>query len=82
MEINKIYCDDVFAFLKKIKYRSIDLCIADPPYNINIGEWDTFKTEKDYFIFMKRWIKLLLPRMKDSGSIYLFNNQYNSAMLY
>lgn len=81
MKINKIYCDDVFNFLKKLPKKSIDLCIADPPYNINIGEWDTFNNEKEYFTFMKRWIRLLLPRMKDSGSIYLFNNQYNSAIL-
>lgn len=81
MKINKIYCDDIFNFLKKIPKKSIDLCIADPPYNIKISKWDVFNSEKEYFTFMKKWIKLLLPRMKDTGSIYIFNNQYNSAML-
>ena len=68
-------------FLKKLPTKSIDLCIADPPYNQAIDEWDVFENEDEYFKFMKRWLNLLLKRMKDNGSIYLFNNQYNSAKI-
>lgn len=81
IKINKIYCEDVFTFLKKIPYRSIDVCVADPPYNIDIDKWDSFETEEAYMMFMKRWLRLLIPRMKETGSIYLFNNQYNSAQI-
>ncbi len=81
MKLNEIFCLDVIDFLKKIPMKSIDLCIADPPYNVSIEKWDMFKNENEYFSFMKRWLNLLLNRMKNEGSIYLFNNQYNSAVL-
>lgn len=68
-------------FLEILDDKSIDLAIVDPPYNMKKCKWDTFKSEEDYFSFMMRWIDKLIPKLKDSASLYLFNNAYNSAIL-
>lgn len=80
MQLNKIYLADVFDFLHTIEPQSIDLVIADPPYNMRKAEWDTFRTEQDYFTFTFGWIDLMLSICKPTASIYLFNNAYNSAV--
>lgn len=81
MELNNIYNEDILDFLSKVENNSIDLIVADPPYNQKIGYWDTFKNEETYFNFMKNWLDVAIDKLKDTGSIYLFNNAYNSAIL-
>lgn len=80
-EINKIYQLDVIEFLERLENKSVDLAIVDPPYNMNKGGWDSFKTEKEYFDFTFNWLEKLLPKIKENGTIYLFNNPYNSAII-
>lgn len=81
MKANRIYLADVFDFLSKLEDDSVDLVIADPPYNMHKADWDTFKSESEYFDFTFKWIDMLLPKCKSSASIYLFNNAYNSAII-
>lgn len=81
LAINQVHQIDVLDFLNKIEDNSIDLAIVDPPYNMKKGDWDTFESEDEYFDFTFKWIDLLLKKMKSSGSIYLFNNPYNSAVI-
>ena len=81
MKNNLIYLADIFDFLKALDDKSIDLVIADPPYNMRKAEWDTFKTEQSYFDFTFHWLDMLLPKCKPTASIYLFNNAYNSAII-
>ncbi len=81
MEINKIYCADVLDFIPMLDDSSIDLAIIDPPYNLGKGEWDSFGSSKEYFEFMFRWIDLLLPKLKQNASVYMFNTAYNSAVI-
>lgn len=81
MEKNKVYQKDVIKFLDMLDDNSVSLAIVDPPYNMKQGDWDTFKTEKDYLDFTFKWIDKMLTKMKPDGSIYLFNNQYNSAII-
>ncbi|UWD34648.1 site-specific DNA-methyltransferase [Mycoplasma cottewii] len=80
MKLNNVYNLDIIDFLKKIKNKSVDLIIADPPYNQRIDYWDDFVNEEEYMKFMRRWVKLACKKLKDSGSIYIFNNAYNSAL--
>ncbi|PZV98738.1 DNA-methyltransferase [Metamycoplasma auris] len=81
MKNNNVYNIDIIDFLKKIKNNSVDLIIADPPYNQKIDYWDNFKNEQEYINFMKKWIKMACKKLKTTGSIYIFNNAYNSARL-
>ncbi len=80
MPSNKIFKGDLFKTLKKVEDKSIDLVIADPPYNISIDKWDTFKTKENYFEFMEKWIFEVEKKMKNNSSIFIYNNEYNSAL--
>jgi site-specific DNA-methyltransferase (adenine-specific) len=81
MKLNKVYQKDVMDFLDELENNSISLAIVDPPYNMKQGEWDTFETEDEYLSFTFKWLDKLLPKMKKDGSLYLFNNAYNSAII-
>lgn len=81
MELNKVYLEDVFDFLSNIENNSIDLAVIDPPYNQNIDKWDTFKTQDKYFEFTYKWLDMTIEKLRDTGSLYLFNNPYNSAFI-
>ena len=47
---NKLYTLDVFDYLNIVPDNKIDLAIIDPPYNLNKDDWDTFKSENDFFL--------------------------------
>lgn len=81
IELNKIYNLDCLKFLNKIDDKSIDLAVIDPPYNMHKADWDTFKSQRDFLNFTYRWIDSLLPKLKETGSLYIFNTPYNSAFI-
>ena len=62
---------DVFPFLPK---GSIDLIIADPPYNLTkVYNSSTFAKRKasEYEEYTRRWISAVYPLLKPNGSIYV-----------
>jgi site-specific DNA-methyltransferase (adenine-specific) len=77
--INNVIHSDVFEYLMKVEDNSVDLILTDPPYGIGIDDWDIFENEEEYFNFIYSFIELSLPKLKENGSLYLFNNAYNSA---
>ncbi|MBR7133683.1 MAG: site-specific DNA-methyltransferase [Clostridia bacterium] len=81
MEVNKIYCEDVFSFLDKLETASIDLAIIDPPYNLNRDQWDVFKTVDDFMTFTTKYLDKVIDLLKPTGSLYIFNTAFNSAMI-
>lgn len=78
---DEIYCLDCIKFLNKIRPQSIDLAILDPPYNMNKADWDTFDSFDCFLNFTKRWIKALIPALKNTASIYIFNTPYNCSYI-
>lgn len=80
-KINYIIKKDIIKALDEINNDSVDLIIADPPYNISIADWDKFKNEEKYLEFCFKWISKAINKLKDDGSFYLFNNTRNSALL-
>ncbi len=72
---------DCFEFLEKIDNGIIDLAVLDPPYNMNKADWDTFESQKVFFDFTYKWIDAVIPKLKDTGSIYIFNTPFNSAYI-
>lgn len=80
LNYNQIYSLDVFEFLTLIPDSSVDLAIIDPPYNLKVATWDTFKNQEDFLEFSYKWIDRLLPKLKASASFYIFNTPYNCAL--
>ncbi|TSC95030.1 MAG: putative adenine-specific DNA-methyltransferase [Parcubacteria group bacterium Licking1014_1] len=72
--INKIYNEDCFRGIGKIEDGSIDLILTDPPYCLgkDYGNDSDMKNPKDYLEWTYKWIDLVIPKLKESGSMYLF----------
>jgi len=73
LEVNKIHNMDCIEGMKQIEDNSIDLVVADPPYNIRIDEWDKFET-KEYLNWCEKWISEILRVVRKNGSIYIFGD--------
>lgn len=81
LKINDIYNLDCIDFLKQIDNCSVDLAVIDPPYNMHKAEWDTFESHEKFLEFTYKWIDELIPKIKDTGSVYIFNTPFNSAFI-
>lgn len=67
--INKIICGDCNNILPQIPDNSIDLIIADPPYNIDIHKWDKIN---NYVKWSKNWLRLCYNKLNKNGSLFLY----------
>jgi 16S rRNA G966 N2-methylase RsmD len=70
---------DCLIELNKVKDKSIDLVYVDPPYNILSKEkasWDSLE-HKDYVKFTEKWLTTLLPKLKDTGKLFVSFSQEN-----
>lgn len=66
---HKIVISDVLECLKKIPDESIQLIVADPPYNIDIADWDYCD---DYIEWAAQWIYEAYRVLKKTGNIVIF----------
>ena len=74
LEPNVIAIGDAFDALKKIKDRSVDLLIVDPPYNLSKDfHGKTFKKMdgEKYAEYTRAWISAVLPKLKETASVYV-----------
>ena len=78
--LNKIHIQDAFDFLKSLPDECVDLAIIDPPYNLKVAEWDSFKNEREFLDFSYAWIDLMLLKLKRTASFYIFNTPYHCAL--
>lgn len=76
-----LYCLDYKEFFDKVADNSIDLAIIDPPYNLKVADWDKFPSQKSFLKFTYDWIDALIPKLKSTSSIYVFNTPFNSAYI-
>ncbi|ETR72237.1 MAG: hypothetical protein OMM_07623 [Candidatus Magnetoglobus multicellularis str. Araruama] len=65
---------DAIELFATIKSNSIDLIIADPPYNLgkNYGNNHDLRDFEDYLQFSSIWLKEAYRVLKPTGSIYVF----------
>lgn len=70
-KLGELYNCDVLDFLHGIESESIDLIFADPPYNINKAEWDTFESQQKYIEWSMTWIKEAHRVLAANGSLYI-----------
>jgi DNA modification methylase len=75
MEKNKIYYGDCIELMKKLDSESVDLIIADPPYNLgkDFGNGsDKWEKVDDWIEWSKKWIKECYRVLKPTGSIFIY----------
>lgn len=66
-----LFCGNSLEWLLTLKTESVDLIIADPPYNLSKAEWDTFASQQVYIDWSLQWIKETARILKPTGSLYI-----------
>lgn len=72
--LNRIFNEDILKGVNKIPNNFIDLVVADPPYCLgkDYGNNSDKLNSKDYLEWSKKWIDIVIPKMKDTASFYIF----------
>lgn len=70
----ELRCGDALALLKEVPSDSVDLLIADPPYNLgkDYGNNRAFKSGADYLDFSRAWLSQAVRALKPTGTLYVF----------
>ena len=82
---NKTIIGDSFEVMKKLPGGFADLVIADPPYNMDKdfhGERFKSLSDREYAEYTERWVSLLFPLLKDTGSVYVCCDWQSSNVVY
>jgi DNA modification methylase len=71
-------CCEVLTMLPR---ESVDLVVADPPYNIGIdyGEGSSADRRPDYWEWSIKWISLCARVLKPNGSLWVISGQEHGA---
>jgi site-specific DNA-methyltransferase (adenine-specific) len=67
----KLYQGNSIEWLESLEPESADLIFADPPYNINKADWDTFESQEAYINWSLKWIEPAASALKPTGSLYI-----------
>jgi site-specific DNA-methyltransferase (adenine-specific) len=60
---------DSIEFIKQFPDSSIQLLVLDPPYNLNMAEWDNFT---EYISWAKQWLNEIERVLLPSGNCVIF----------
>ena len=83
--INKTVHQDTFDVLSRLPPESVDLILADPPYNLTKsfnGRTFSWKTLQDYEDYLEQWIPELFRILKPQGSIYICGDWRSSSAIH
>jgi site-specific DNA-methyltransferase (adenine-specific) len=74
MKTNYLKCSDATAAMQELPNKSIDLVIADPPYNLgkDYGNNKDLKAWREYEDLTRQWLSETDRLMKPTASIYIF----------
>jgi site-specific DNA-methyltransferase (adenine-specific) len=67
----ELFVGDAIAWLRSLESESVDLVFADPPYNINKAEWDSFESQQEYVNWSLEWIEQAARVLKPTGTLYV-----------
>jgi site-specific DNA-methyltransferase (adenine-specific)/adenine-specific DNA-methyltransferase len=72
--MDKIIEGDCIEGMKKLPDESIDLIVADPPYNLNkdFGLWKEKEKKDIWFDWSKLWLNECKRLLKSTGSIFIY----------
>ncbi|MBQ6898540.1 MAG: site-specific DNA-methyltransferase [Clostridia bacterium] len=71
---DKTILGDTFKVCPRLPAKSVDLIIADPPYNLRKTYGSTTfsrKKAEEYEDFTRKWLAAVKPLLKDNGTIYV-----------
>lgn len=74
-ELNKIYLQDCITFMQELESESVDLIIADPPYNLKKdfgNRSDHWETVESWLTWSKQWIDQSIRILKPTGNIFIY----------
>ncbi len=79
-----IVCGDAIKELSKLSANSVNLIIADPPYNLgkDYGNNHDLKGFQEYLDFTNTWLTEAKRVLKDDGTIYVFMGVRFISFLY
>ncbi|PIS39804.1 MAG: site-specific DNA-methyltransferase [Candidatus Nealsonbacteria bacterium CG08_land_8_20_14_0_20_38_20] len=82
--LNKIFNDDVLKGIDKVSNNSVDLVVSDPPYCLgkDYGNNSDKLKPRDYLEWSKKWIDAVIPKIKDTGSFYIFLSWRHSPEIF
>lgn len=69
--LGELYQIDAIEYLRNLENNSVDLIFADPPYNINKAEWDTFASQREYVNWSMLWIREAERVLTKQGSLFI-----------
>jgi len=81
---NMVVHGNAFEILPKLRSNSFDLLFADPPYNLTkkFGKEEFKKTDADaYEEWLDSWLKLSVPLLKRTASVYICGDWRSSAAI-
>jgi len=81
VEQNKVYKKDCNEFMKTLLDKSIDMIIADPPYNIGQDKGDGWDNIENYLEKLEEWCKEWKRILTDKGLLYCYSSQPYQADL-
>jgi site-specific DNA-methyltransferase (adenine-specific) len=72
--IDQLFNEDALSGLDKIPDGSIDLILTDPPYGLgkDYGNDSDKQASTEYLAWTEKWITAALPKLKPTGSLYIF----------
>lgn len=70
----ELQCGDCVELMARVPDESIDLVIADPPYNLgkDYGNESDSRKRDEYLAFSRDWLRHAKRILKPTGSIYVF----------
>ena len=80
IELNQIYNQDCISYMKTIPDNSINLIIADPPYNIgkDYNNNSDKQSNEEYLVFIKNQISQYYRILAENGTLIIYTGkQYN-----
>ena len=75
LEYNNVYLGDCVELLKLLDDNSVDLIIADPPYNLgkNFGpKSKIWKNLDEWYSWCTEWLDICMLKLKPTGSIFVY----------
>jgi DNA modification methylase len=73
-EAGRLICGDAIAVMKTLPSGSVDLIVADPPYNLgkDYGNDTDRRAWQEYEEFTEQWLAEAVRVLKPTGSLYIF----------